>query len=90
MEDNCYLASIARYDQNIRWNDLLSSTSKEHLTSSTVGHIMRGCPRPRGVLSSEKPDDIEEVSSASHFSSKEPREENCSDTVQSEKFLKNG
>lgn len=42
---------------------------------------MCGSPRPSGVLSCEKPDDIEEASSASHFSSKEPREENCHGTA---------
>lgn len=57
--------------------DLHVSTSKEHLTSSTVGHIIWGTPRPRGVLSSAYPDDIEMASSFIHFSSKEPREENC-------------
>lgn len=34
---------------------------------------------PSGVLSSEKPADIEDASSAIHFSSREPREENCSE-----------
>lgn len=58
-------------------NSLLDITSKEHLTSSTVGHIINGSPKPRGFLSSETPDDIENASSAIHFSSKEPREENC-------------
>lgn len=58
-------------------NNLLDRTSKEHLTSSTVGHIISGSPGPRGVLSSDKPDDIEDASSAIHFSSNEPRDENC-------------
>lgn len=53
------------------------STSKEHLTSSTEGHTISGSPRPRGILSSETPDDIENASSAIHFSSKEPSDENC-------------
>jgi len=53
-------------------------TSKEHLTSSTVGHIIWGSPIPRGVLSLERPADIDDASSVIHFSSKEPREENCS------------
>lgn len=61
-------------------SNLLESTSKEHLTSSTVGHTISGSPIPSGVLSSEKPDDIEDDSSAIHFSSKEPREENCNNT----------
>lgn len=53
------------------------TTSNEHLTSSTVGHIIRGSPKPRGTLSVETPEDIEDASSDIHFSSKEPREENC-------------
>lgn len=52
-------------------------TSKEFRTSSTVGHIISGSPCPRGSLSSEQPADIEAASSAIHFSSNEPREENC-------------
>lgn len=58
-------------------NNPHGNTSKEHLTSSTVGHTISGSPRPSGVLSSEKPEDIEDDSSVIHFSSKEPREENC-------------
>lgn len=57
---------------------ILILTSKEHLTSSTVGNIIRGFPMPSGALSSEIPADIEDVSSPIHFSSSEPREENCS------------
>ena len=64
------------YNGTIQENNLLDSTSKEHLTSSTVGHIISGSPGPRGVLSSDKPDDNDEANSDIHFSSKEPREEN--------------
>lgn len=74
-------------------NDLLVSTSKEHLTSSTVGHIIRGSPRPRGILSSANPDDIEVASSVIHFSSSEPREENYKKAriqLNSTKFLLSG
>lgn len=39
-----------------------------------------GLPKPRGVLSSQEPDDMEDASSAIHFSSKEPMEENCNKT----------
>lgn len=60
---------------------MLDITSKEHLTSSTVGHIIKGFPRPRGFFSSVTPADIEAVSSAIHFSSKEPNEENCNKAV---------
>lgn len=56
-------------------------TSKEHLTSSTVGHIINGSPKPKGILSSDTPDDIENANSAIHFSSKEPSEENCNKGV---------
>lgn len=55
------------------------TTSNEHLTSSTVGHIIRGSPEPKGTLSFETPEDIEDASSDIHFSSKEPREENCNE-----------
>lgn len=56
-----------------------SNTSIEHLTSSTVGQIMRGFPMPSGDLSLETPDDMEIASSDNHFSSREPREENCNE-----------
>lgn len=74
--------SILRNDwqKKAHTNNLLDNTSKEHLTSSTVGHIISGSPIPSGVLSSDKPDDIEHFSSAIHFSSNEPRDENCHET----------
>lgn len=54
-----------------------TNTSMEHLTSSTVGQIMWGFPIPSGDLSLETPEDMDTVNSDSHFSSREPREENC-------------
>lgn len=57
--------------------DLHDHTSIEHRTFSTVGHTISGSPSPRGFLSSEEPADIEAASSAIHFSSNEPSEENC-------------
>ena len=74
--------------RNADTKDLLLITSKEHLTSSTVGHIIRGSPRPRGVLSSDNPDDIEVASSVIHFSSREPREENCKRQRANQDFTK--
>lgn len=61
---------------------LIEITSKEHLTSSTVGQIIIAFPRPKGDLSSDSPDDIEDANSFIHFSSKEPSDENCRKTFQ--------
>lgn len=67
---------VRKHHRKVSNDNLLRSTSREHLTSSTVGHTISGSPRPRGVLSVEEPDDSDAANSAIHFSSSDPREEN--------------
>ncbi|KAJ0955741.1 hypothetical protein HanPSC8_Chr01g0006351 [Helianthus annuus] len=63
--------------EGLEHSSLLHNPIKEHLISSTVGHTIKGSPRPKGFLSSDTPADIENANSAIHFSSREPRDENC-------------
>jgi hypothetical protein len=45
--------------------------------SSTVGHINWVAPCPKGSFSNVDPACIDAASSLNHFSSKDPRDENC-------------
>jgi hypothetical protein len=56
---------------------LHSSTSREQRMSSTVGHINWVAPCPKGSFSNVDPACIDAESSLNHFSSKDPRDENC-------------
>lgn len=52
-------------------------TSREQRMSSTLGHTIWTWPGPSLFLSGVDPSCIEAASSLNHFSSKEPRDENC-------------
>jgi hypothetical protein len=65
----------------MQWRKIISLsavlTSIEQRTSSTVGQTISGFPIPSCDPSSDLPADSEHANSLIHFSSSDPKEENC-------------